>query len=411
MPTDTTVPAAAATAAPRVSAWRIVLILLAVMIALPAFVMGAELSHALGAVRATWASLAGAAVLAAIAAAAGGAGARTRKTTYELIVDAFGPHGAKLANGVLGLSILGWYGVVAMMFGRALGSVSPVLASMPVWWLALIGCVLTTLTAMAGFRALDALSAVTTPLKLLLLLWTFFAALRGGADPVWAYVPTAPMPLGTGISMVAGGLMVGAVLSPDICRFARSPGHAALACALAYGLGFPLVLMLAGFPSLAAGDKDLVKIMLALGLGLPALLIVALTAWSTNSFNLYAATLVGATLRPRQPPWQLTLVAGVAGTVLGLAGISDLLVPYLLGLGICIPPIAGVYLVHLVMRAPDKGAATGWRFGALLAWAVGSGWAALAPARGLALTPVPALDSILVCGLVFALLRLGSRGK
>jgi len=393
------------TAAPRVSVLRIVLILLAVMIALPAFVMGAELSQALGAVGTIKSSLAGGAILALIAAMAGAAGAHTRKTTYELITDAFGAHGARLANGVLGTSLLGWYGVVAMMFGHALASVSPAMASTPVWLLAMGGCVLTTVTAMVGFRALDLLSAVTTPLKLLLLIWTFVAALRGGLDQVWAFVPASAMSPGLGVSMVAGGLMVGAVLSPDICRFARSPGHAALACALAYGLGFPLVLMLAGFPSLVTGDKDLVRIMLALGLGVPALLIVALTAWSTNTFNLYAATLIGSTLRPRQPPWQLTLVAGIVGTVLGLVGIGDILVPYLLWLGVCTPPIAGIYLVNVVRASSRVSAATRWRPDALVAWAFGSGWAALAPHWGLALTQVPALDSIAVSALAYWLLQ------
>lgn len=399
----------------RVGAGRIVLILLAVMIALPAFVMGAELAHALGALQAIQASLAGGAILGLLAALAGAAGARAHSTTYELIQQAFGHRGARLANGVLGLSVLGWYGVVATMFGHALASVSPALAgAVPGWALVLVGCVLTTVTAMVGFRALDWLSAITTPLKLALLLFTFASALRNGLGPAWAHVPSTPMAFGSGVSMVAGGLMVGAVLSPDICRFARSPRHAALGCALAYGLGFPAVLTLAGLPSLASGERDLVQIMLALGLGVPAMLIVVLTAWSTNSFNLYSATLVGATLRPRQAQWQLSAVAGTVGTVLGLAGISDMLVPYLLWLGILIPPIAGIYLVREWMNGRAAGSATApppaWRPAALLAWLLGSGWAALAPRFGLALTPVPALDSLLVGAAVFALSQhLGQR--
>lgn len=375
---------------------RIVLILLAVMIALPAFVMGAELSHALGAPAALRASLGGGAILALIAALAGAAGARRRASTYELISAAFGHQGARLANGLLGLSIVGWYGVVATLFGQALASAAPALAAQPAWLLALAGCALTTATAMLGFRVLDALSAVTTPLKLALLLWTVFAALQGGLAPAWAWRPAAPLALGHGISMVAGGLMVGAVLSPDICRFARSPWRAAVGCALAYGLGFPLVLTLAGLPSLASGERDLVKIMLALGLGLPALLTVLLTAWSTNAFNLYSATLVAQTLQPRRPAWQLALAAGVAGSALSLAGISALLVPWLLLLGVAIPPIAGVYLVSAARDPHGAGAAVAWRWPALAAWALGSGWAALAPRWGLNLTPVPALDSLLV---------------
>ncbi len=388
----------------QVGAWRIVLILLAVMIALPGFVMGAELSFTLGAKRAVPAALLGGAILASIAALTGAVGARSRKSTYQLIADAFGTQGAKVANAVLGLSILGWYGVIAMMLGRALTGVSPALAATPVWLLALAGCVLTTATTMFGFRALDLLSAITTPLKVVLLLWTFFAALRGGVAPVFAFVPAEPSGLSTGISIVAGGLIVAAVLAPDVCRFARTPWHAAAGAAIAYGLCFPAVLLLAGFPSLALGNKDLVAIMITLGLGVPALLIVALTAWSTNTFNLYAATLAGQTVRPNMPPWKISLIAGVLGTALGLAGVSDLLVPYLLWLGICIPPIAGVYLVNVSLGGPVD-TSRAWRIEALIAWALGSAWAALSSGRGWQITPVPALDSIFVCAAVYVALR------
>jgi cytosine permease len=397
----------------RIGALRIVLILLAVMIALPAFVMGAELNHALGAREATMASFLGGAVLACIAAMTGATGAATRKNTYMLIGDAFGEHGAKIANGILALSILGWYGVIAMLFGHALSSASSAIAShVPVWILVLSGCALTTATAMVGFRALDLLSAVTTPLKLILLIWTFAATVRGGMAPVWAYMPATTMPLGLGVSIVAGGLMVGAVLGPDICRFARSPWQAALGSALSYGIGFPLVLVLAGLPSLVSGEKDLVKVMITLGLGIPALFIVALTAWSTNAFNLYSATLIGGTIRPRQAAWQLALFAGIVGTLLGLAGISQWLIPYLLWLGVFIPPIAGIYLVN---AASEMGVLSfllahidrpsNWCGDALVAWIVGSGWAALAPRWGLGLTPVPAVDSIVIAAVVYAVLR------
>jgi len=214
---------------------------------------------------------------------------------------------------------------------------------------------------------------------------------------VWAFQPAQPLPLGIGISMVAGGLIVGASLSPDICRFALSPRRAAWGCALAYGLGFLAVLMLAGLPSLAAGERDVVKIMLALGLGLPAMLTVVLAAWSNNSFNLYSVTLVGRTLRPSTPQWQLALAAGVLGTTIGLAGISQLLVPYLIWLSILIPPIAGVYLAHAWRHPlPGTSAVAAWRPAASGAWALGSGWAVQPPSWGWGLTPVPALDTLLI---------------
>jgi len=387
-----------------IGVFRLVLILLALMIALPAFVMGAEISHALGATRAILAYLLGGAILGSIAAMTGAAGALKRCTTYELIGEAFGLNGARVVNGVLGLSLLGWYGVIATMFGHALGSVSPALGVLPAWALALCGCMLTTGTAMMGFRALNALSALTTPLKVLLLAWTFGAALRGGTGALWTYAPSTLTPLGSGVSMVVGGIVVGVVLSPDICRFAMSPRRAALGAGLAYGLGFPLVMILSGLPSLVSGERDMVKIMLALGLGVPAMLTVVLTAWSTNAFNLYATTLVARTLAPREPAWRLALLAGVIGTVMGLLGISALLLPYLLGLSIAIPPIAGIYLVNVKLGTPTQAAS--WRVEAFASWLVGSGWAALAPRWGWSLTAVAALDSILVSAAVYLALRL-----
>jgi cytosine permease len=388
-----------------IGVWRIVLILLAVMIALPAFVMGAEITHSFGARPAVAVCLMGGALLAVLAAMTGAAGAQRRCSTYELIGDAFGPQGARVANAVLGISVLGWFGVMATMLGQALASMSTGLAAVPLWVLSLAGCVLTTATAMVGFRALNWLSTLTTPLKILLLAWTFGAAMRDAdVARLWAELPATAAPLGTGVSMVVGGLIVGAVLTPDVSRFARSRRAAAIGAALAYGIGFPAVLLLAGLPSLVSGERDMIKIMLALGLGLPALLTVVLTAWSTNTFNLYSATLIGQTLAPRVPSRWLALIAGAIGTVAGLAGISQMLLPYLLWLSITIPPIGGIYLVHVAMGR-DLRAARTWRWDALASWAVGSAWAALAPRWGLALTPVPALDSLIVSAAVYAALR------
>ncbi len=386
-----------------VGAWRIILIVLAVMIALPAFVMGAEISHAFGAKPAFAVCLTGGALLGCLAALTGSAGALRRCTTYELIGQAFGTQGAKVANGVLGISVLGWYGVMATMLGHALASMGSGFAAQPVWLLALAGCALTTGTAMAGFRALNWLSTLTTPLKIGLLAWTFGAAVKGGTGAMWSFVPASATPLGMGVSMVVGGLVVGAVLAPDVCRFAISPRRAALGAGLAYGIGFPLVLILSGLPSLISGEKDMIRIMLALGLGLPAMLTIVLTAWSTNTFNLYAATLIGATLAPRQPSWRLALIAGAIGTAMGLGGISELLLPYLLWLSITIPPIAGIYLVNVKLGMADR--AVAWRWEALASWLIGSGWAALSPRWGWSLTPVAALDSILVSAAVYCLLR------
>lgn len=387
---------------------RIVLIQLGLMIALPAFVFGAELIHTFGATRAIGASFMGGLILAVIGTLGGVAGARSRLSTYMLIINAFGTRGALLANGLISVMLIGWFGIIAMMFGRALAApISDFVQGVSISHLSLLGCALMIATTIIGIRALDALSLVVTPLKIGMLLWVFTLVITGNLDKAVSYVPSIEVPIGTGISMVAGALIVGATLAPDLCRFAKTPHQAAWACAFTYGIGFPAILSLCGLPSLITGEKDVVTIMLALGLGIPAMLAVVLTAWATNSFNLYAATLVFSTIKPQQPRWHLVLIGGAIGTTLGLVGISEKLMEYLLWTSIVIPPIAGIYLTDFYLNGlwKHRTSSAAWRIEALVAWILGSGFAALMSRTAVSITPVSALDSIIVAAISYAGIR------
>ncbi|WP_242557942.1 MULTISPECIES: cytosine permease [Pandoraea] len=385
----------------RIGGLRITLMLLGVMIALPAFTMGANLSHALGVVGGIRASLLGGAILAAVALPAAIAGARSRRTSYELIQQAFGQTGGKVVNVVIVVAILGWFGVIAMMFGQAmLPMLLPVMPSVSTAWVAFAGCLLMTLVSAIGFRALDILSLLASPFKIAVLVWTAVVAMhRMSWHEVLRMQASHDFSVMTGISMVVGGLVGGAMLAPDITRFARTSTQAAIACVLGYGLFFPLVLTLAGIPSVAAGQTDLVVVMLALGLGLPAMLSVVLIAVTTNAFNLYASSLILVTTVPGRSRWKLSLIAAAIGTVAGLAGISERVIPYLIVMSISIPPIAGVYLTHhyltcgwRVYRAPASPPA--WRGAAFVAWGVGSGVAWAGHVSGWTMTGIAPLDAL-----------------
>ncbi|MDB5368154.1 MAG: codB 1 [Rhodospirillales bacterium] len=389
---------------------RMLLILLGMVIALPVFVMGAQLGRGLGLYGVTIGCFAGGLLLAAIAVPTAIVGARARLSTYMLINAAFGSTGGKLVNALLALSLLGWFGVIMMLFGRSAYETLQALtgsSAQPIGMLgwAGLGCVLMMVTAVVGFRAIDRLSMLLTPFKIVLLVWTLIAALdRYGMAVARAAEPQPDFTLAMGISLVVGGLSAGAVLQPDICRFARNMRSGGLAAFLAFGIGFPAVLVLAAIPALATGEPDMIAIMIGLGLGLPALIIVLLAAWTMNTYNLYASSLVLTTIFPQQKRWRATLVVGVIGAALGLFGVSDLLIPYLLLLSIAIPPIGGVYVVSYLLKRDSISA--GWHLPAFAAWILGAGFALLAPRAGIALTPVPAIDSTLIAALLtFLLLR------
>jgi cytosine permease len=388
---------------------RIALVIVAGLVALPAFAIGAELDAALGVKGVIEASLGGGAILASVAVLAAIAGARSGLSTYALIINAFGIQGGKLVNFILAAVLLGWFGVTLMMFASSAtqGLASLELRSPSLLW-ALAGSAAMTITALIGFRALEAVARISAPLKFILLFWAALAALGSHAGASLWQVPVVPkMSLVSATSLAAGGMIAGALLTPDICRFARSAMQAAIGCGIAFGLGFPLVLSVAAIPAQMSGQRDIVLIMISLGLGLPALLIVALAAWSMNAQNLYSTSLIFATLAPKQTHARLAVAAGVLGAFVGLSGISQHLVPFLSMLSIGVPPVAGVYLMHFYFSHDGgrAGAANAWSATALASWVLGSGVAGLEVWWHFTLSSVTAIDTLLVSACAYGAIR------
>ena len=137
---------------------------------------GSEAQRGDGHARSMIAAVAGGFILSCIAASAAVVGARSRLSSYQLVLAAFGYRGGKLVNACLSVVMVGWFAVVASLFGdaalRAAGGLVRLNAST---WVA-IGCVLMTATTLTGFRALDILAMLTTPLKVILLIATVVAS-------------------------------------------------------------------------------------------------------------------------------------------------------------------------------------------------------------------------------------------
>ena len=179
---------------------------------------------------------------------------------------------------------------------------------------------------------------------------------------------------------------------------------------MAFAVGQPLVLILTGIPARLAGESDLVLIMLRLGLGLPAILIVILAAWSSNAYNLYAITLVFRTFT-HHAVWKLAAFGGALGAVLALGGLAQRLTPFLLLLSVAIPPIACVYLAayYIAWARGETQERRAWRVDSLLSWLAGITVCSL----GFSISGVTAVDSLLVAMASYVALHLSfsQRGK
>ena len=392
-------------------------VIVAMAISLPAFLLGADIFLALGAFRGALAAAIGCLVLMALAILTMSIGAKVRLNTYTIIRSVFGDLGGRLVTALLSITVFGWYGITATLFGRiCVKAFNETLGWAPSESVFIIaGSALMISTAIFGFRALDLLGRWAVPLMLFVLAASAYLILRPvGIDTVFNATPTPNTNIsgvGSAASIVVGSLMVAVAIAPDIARFSKSQAQSVAAAILSYGVGVLLILFLAGLPALVTGSNDLISNMANSGLGLVALLILVLATWTTNATNLYSASLGMSQWFAARKDWQVTLVAGVIGTVLALARILDHFIDFLVFLSLAIPPVAGIYIVHYYLRPTADfadSAKAQWRPESFVAWFGGTAFAVvLTYGYETSLTTVPACDATLVAaGLYAAITRL-----
>ncbi|WP_369981561.1 cytosine permease [Xanthomonas bundabergensis] len=294
--------------------------------------------------RALLAIVLGMAILAGYGGLQGWLGGRYGVSTVVLAREAFGSAGARLLGGVLALTLgIGWFGWQLAFFADTLHAMFPAAAWASVTAASLWGGALMIVTALFGYRALASLSVVALPLKAGLVLWGLsLAARHAGAGGGIAHPPLA---LFEGVALVVGNAAIGAVIFPDLTRYARSPLQGALASASGYFLG-GLVSLSAGamFVQVAgAAGGTLPAAMAAAGMGTAGFLILLFAQWTTNTSNLYSGTL-GLAGVLRLPSALSCIGMGVLGICIALSGDQQRFVPFLTALGHYVPPIAGVML-------------------------------------------------------------------
>lgn len=404
-----------------VSGWRVAMVIIGFAITLPLMITGSQVGLAMGLRNALTAFAVGGLVLTVIGSATAVVATSARLSTYKILEFAFGRWGAKIVSGVLALTLFGWYGVTAELFGRALsGAAADIYGfDFPVILGTVVGSILMVAVTVFGFKALDRLSLLAVPLLVLFLAAVVVRSL--GSDAALT-AGNGDMDLGVAISVVVGTYIVGAVLVPDLCRYARSRADGVFAIVLSLGVGLPCILAAAAVPSLATQEADLVRIMLSLCLGIPALCVIAFATWTSNANNLYSMSLGLAAVFEHVGKWKLTVAAGVAGTLVAIAGVTDVFIPFLLTLGIAIPPVAGIYLADYFIvkgsrayfdpadpleRAVNPAAFAAWLAATMVGAITARGW--------LSVTLIPACDSFLASVVLYYVaprfLRFGSARK
>lgn len=319
--------------------------------ALSQFLLGATLGYGMTFGNAVLAFLFGSIILEVIMCIVGIIGQKEGLNTALLARwTGFGEVGASLVGLAIGISLIGWFGIQSAISAESLDSLMP--GVMPIWaWCLLFGLVVTVIVAF-GFGGMQWLANVTVPLFLILVGWSIISELmRHDVGALLTSPPPGPtLSLGAGTAIVAGGLIVGAIITADMTRFNRSAKDVVKQTVVGVTLG-EFVIGLAGvLLAHAAGTGNVVAIITS-SVGLIGLLIVVSGTLKINDWNLYSSALglvnfISTAFGRDLHRVTTTIVLGVVGSVLAAVGILGHFTEFLIILSAAFPPIAGIMIAE-----------------------------------------------------------------
>jgi cytosine permease len=268
-----------------------------------------------------------------------------------------------------------------------------------------------TVTTIYGFKAINMLSTLLVPVMMVVTVMLISKAL--GMRPLGdtlAAQQVAEISFGRAISSVVGGVIVGAVILPDITRFINQWRGAIYTALLSYLVVQTIVMTAGGLAADVLSNNDLLDVLIVMGLSWAAFVIIIAGSWVLNSLNLYSTTLsVEATL-PKTENKLLIVALGALGTIAAFFNILDHFLTFLFYLAIVFVPVAGVIAVDHFFARPSayfENLLTAERSVspmALIAWAAGSVVALLGAESVIELTGIAALDAMFVSALSYAIL-------
>ena len=328
--------------------------------ALSQFLLGAILGFGMTFWNAFLALTLGAVLLEVVAIFTGIAGMREGLSTSVLARWAgFGRYGSSIIGLVFAVSLIGWFGVQNAVFAEGVHSL---IGGVPVWAWSIVTGAVVTLIVIYGFLSMAWVAYITVPVFLLLAGYSITNTLfkyRLG-DLLSSAPPGESLSLATGTTIVAGGFIIGGVLAPDMTRFNRSTADVIKQTVVGITLGEYTVGLIGVLLAHALKTQNIVEIVTSTSGVIGTIILVAATL-KINDWNLYSSSLgfansLDAIFGKRVNRAMITILVGALGTVFSAVGILEQFVPFLIALGVIVPPIAGIMIVdyYLLRRHREQ---------------------------------------------------------
>ncbi|WP_251864937.1 cytosine permease [Enterococcus malodoratus] len=397
---------------------------IAIGIDLSGMFMGVALSQGMAFWTAISAVAIGSIILGVLAVGTTYIGAKAGLSTGMISRISFGKKGASLMGAIMGISSLGWFGVQIGFFAENIGSAISQLTNtaVPSWLLSLIGGSLMMLSAFWGYQAIEKLCTYSVPLlAALIIIATIMSINKNGAAGLAIPPQGSTISFGLAVSLVIGVYMVGVVMAPDVARWAQNPKQAMIAGFVGFTIGNSFMIIISLILVKVMNTSDLTAVFFTLGLGIPSILVLTLAQWTTNTNNLYSASLDFSIVFKRVNPKIITVTCGSLGILMAMFGIYGMFENFLSIVTVLVSPIAGIYMIDYFFYKEKYEFSYEEKLQdyypiSIISWVIGSTIAFMTsqPPAGFGLftlTNISALDGILVAGISYFVLTKLNKGR
>ncbi|APZ43277.1 purine-cytosine permease family protein [Acidihalobacter ferrooxydans] len=348
---------------------------------LSTFVSGSLLAELVGVKAALAATLLGNLALLLYVGLLGRLAAQTGESFALQAKRVFGSKGYRLASTFLSTIVIGWFAVNAGIGAELLKSNY----GLSYAWVVILMSIAYAFIAFLGVRALHWISLFSVSLFLMVAGVTLVdISAQGSLSAALDYAGAHPlhhMAFGTAVAIVIAKFLDSGTQTADFNRWAPNTRGSWLATAAAFplGLGLPMALGILVMGALQGGGAfahgNVVGFLLAnheTAISVLVFTFIVINTGSVASHCAYNAATgwSGATGLP------MRLVAIVIGTFalgLTLSGFWHLYIPWLIFLGILVPPLGTTILAEAVItHQKGESPLPAWRWSAFAAWAVGA---------------------------------------
>ena len=194
-----------------------------------------------------------------------------------------------------------------------------------------------------------------------------------------------------------------APLIADYSRFAKDKSSAFWGTYIGYFISSSLFYFVGALTNMAIGENDPIGIIVAYGVGIPAMLIIVFSTVTTTFLDVYSAAITYKNISPRADAKRQVLLVGALGTLLALVIPVDQYESFLLLIGGAFVSLTAIMITDyfLVKRGysaeellDEKGRFAGYNVKALIIWAFGFVFYMLLAVEGLLGIHVPVLSDV-----------------